>query len=130
MSPEERLQYLNLVNSKWDDFSGRLEKGKTYRYSNKGFNKDLRFTVLQKLSENSVLAIRHRVTDSSFDEICELSVFHIISSETYADGATLRDGEYICIGTYEYTTREDRPKSVYSLVEREFYKKYMDGTNK
>ena len=130
MTTDEKAQSLNLVNSEWDDFSGRLEKGKVYRYSNRGFDKDLRFTVLQKLSETSILVIRSRAIDSSFDEICKLCVFHITSPANYADGAALREGEYVCIGTYEYTTREEVPKSVYSLVEKEFYEEHIDDFGK
>lgn len=119
MSEKEVEHSLNLCNSEWGNFSGKLEKGKAYRYSNKGFHKNLHIKVLQRLSDTEILAYRPLLYGASvLDERAKHTVFHIISKETYADGASLQNGDYVCIGTYQYTTRENKPKSVYSLIEK------------
>lgn len=130
MSEKEVEHSLNLCNSEWDDFSGRLKKGKTYHYSNKGFHKNLRITVLQRLSDTEILAYRPTLYGSSIvEERAKLTIFHIISNETYADGASLQNGDYVCIGTYQYTTREDKPRSVYSLIEKSLYSEHVKSNN-
>lgn len=113
---------LNLYNTLWDDFAGSIEVGKVYAYRNKGFNKKLHFHVLQVLSDDAVLIIRSRASDwiyGDLKDICEEAIFLVISKKSYADGAKLREGNYVCTGTYQYTTREALVKTVYVLKEYE-----------
>ena len=113
---------LNLYNTYWDDFAGSIEVGKVYTYSNKGFDKKLHFHVLQVLSDDAVLIIRSRASDwihGDLKDICEEAIFLVISKKSYADGAKLRNGNYVCTGTYQYTTRKDLVKTVYVFTEYE-----------
>ena len=113
---------LNIYNTYWDDFAGVMQKGEIYQYQNDGFDRQLRFKVLQVLSKKGVLFIRPAATDKihgEYQRICEEAVFLVISNRNYADGASLKDGIYECVDTYTYTTKNNHDKTVYVLVERE-----------
>ena len=117
---------LNIYNSHWDNFAGVIEKGQVYIYDNKNFDKDLHFKVLQVLDKNKILAIRNRANgyvtpESDYDLICSQEIFLIISDDQYADGANLRNGEYICTGTYSYTTKTDSVKTIYVLTKKSYF---------
>ncbi len=59
-------------------------------------------------------------------------IFLILSNQLYADGAKLRDGEYICVGTYTYETKNKTSKTVYAFMDKEYYdikrKEYISKT--
>ena len=122
---------LNTYNTYWDNFSGTIEIGKVYQYSNDGFDKALRFKVLQVL-ENGVLVVRYKEWGEIWDKhqvICEEVVFAIASNHKYADGAALRNGFYECTGTWTYMTNQQTEKTVYCFVERKCQPQQDNRTN-
>lgn len=111
---------LNIYNTYWDNFSGNIEIGKVYVYQNKGFDRKLHFHVLQVLSDEAALIIRQSATDwinNKLETICEEAIFLVVSKNTYADGVKLRNGNYICTGTYQYDTKGGDTRTVYILKE-------------
>lgn len=128
---------LNIYNTYWDNFAGIIEKGKIYYYSNKGFKPELQLKVFQILSKNEILVIRNFASGQAnkyaeYGKICESVIFLILSNQLYADGAKLRDGEYICVGTYTYETKNETSKTVYAFMDKEYYdikrKEYISKT--
>lgn len=109
---------LNIHNTYWDNFTGIMEKGKTYQYSNKGFDRALRFKVIQVWDDNAVLIARPKFVDNRLQVVCEEAIFLLISKRNYADGSTLKDGSYECVGTQTYETVKKAQKTVYVLVEK------------
>ena len=79
---------LNIYNTYWDNFESTVKEGEIYHYINKGFHRDLQFTVLQVLGEGQVLVMRPykfgRV-GSKYETICEEAIFMVISDHTYAE---------------------------------------------
>lgn len=120
-TPPKVKNSLNIYNSRWDNFNGHLEKGKSYYCDNNTSHKSLRFKVLQVISENEVL-----VTRGSTYETCEYAIFYVLGKTSYADNATLKDGEYICLGTYQYENKNNDLKTVYALIEKEYLKEYAE----
>ena len=117
---------LNTYNSYWDDFAGSIEEGKVYHYSNKGFSPKLQFKVLQVWDKSTVLVTRHSdyghpYEGTEYTTICEAALFLVVSDIPYADGAKLRAGDYICVGTYTYETKNKNQKTVYVLAEKSYY---------
>ena len=117
---------LNTYNSYWDDFAGSIEEGKVYHYRNKGFSPELQFKVLQVLEDSAVLVFRHRETgwphkSAELGTVCESALFLVVSDIPYADDAKLREGNYICVGTYTYETKNKNQKTVYVLAEKSYY---------
>ena len=126
---------LNIYNSYWDDFAGSIEEGKVYHYRNKGFSPELQFKVLQVLEDGAVLVIRHRETGRAYKSaelgtVCESALFLVVSNTPYADGAKLREGDYICVGTYTYETKNNNQKTVYVLAEKSYFDTQMKDKTK
>lgn len=114
---------LNIYNSKWDNFSGYMGKGKSYYCNNAISHRALRFKVRQVISENEFLISRSSAYDGA-KEICENAIFWLLAKTNYADDAVLRDGEYICLGTYQYENKKNEQKTVYLLIEKDFLDEY------
>ena len=107
---------LNYYNSRWDHFTGALEEGKIYTYSNSKYDSRLRFTAFQVISKYGTL-FRRPEEYSSGGNLCDEAIILVISNRGYADGATLHDGTYKCLGTYSYETKAEFMKTVYMLKE-------------
>ncbi len=120
---------LNIYNTFWDNFSGALEKGKTYAYANDGFGAELQFKVIQVLKNNTVLASRNHKNGKPYEfanyktTICEAAQFLVISDYPYADGVKLRPGDYVCLGVTTYKSKGQ--KTLYVLAEKSYYGKYL-----
>ena len=117
---------LNTYNSYWDDFAGSIEESKVYHYSNKGFSPELQFTVLQVIDDKTILITRssengYPYEGARYTKVCESALFLVISNHQYADDAKLREGDYICVGTYTYETKSNDKKTVYVLAEKSYY---------
>ena len=123
--PLEVKNSLNKYNSRWDNFNGHLEKGKSYYCNNNASHKALRFKVLQVISENEILVTRNSAQEC-YEEICEYAIFYVLGKTSYADNATLKDGEYICLGTYQYENKNNDLKTVYALIEKEYLEEYAE----
>lgn len=114
---------LNIYNSRWDNFSGHLEKGQSYYCDNGISHRALRFRVLQVLSEDEVLVTRNSARED-FEDVCEYAIFYVLGKTNYADNAILKDGEYICLGTYQYENKNNDVKTVYALIEKDYLEEY------
>lgn len=120
---------LNAYNSYLDNFSGSIEKGKIYYYSNKNFPPELHFEIIQVFEEKEAFLVYRRYNIGKIQEmekygtVCNSAIFLILSNQLYADGAKLRDGEYICVGTYTYETENKTQKTVYVFMDKEYYQK-------
>ena len=117
---------LNTYNSYWDDFAGSIEEGKVYHYSNKGFSPELQFKVLQVWDKSTVLVTRYfdygyPYEGTEHTKICEAALFLVVSDTPYADDAKLREGDYVCVGTYTYETKNKDKNTVYVLAEKSYY---------
>ncbi len=117
---------LNIYNTYWDDFAGSIEEGKVYHYSNKGFSPELQFKVLQVLEDGAVLVFRlreigwpHKLAERG--TVCESALFLVVSDTPYADDAKLHEGDYVCVGTYTYKTKNKDKNTVYVLAEKSYY---------
>lgn len=111
---------LNIFNTYWDSFNGLMEKGGVYRYSNNGFRNDLQFKVVQVLEEGAVIVFRPINLDEykgKIQVLCAEVAFVVLSKQEYADGVSLKEGLYECIGTYTYETKKGDDKTVYVLRE-------------
>lgn len=111
---------LNIFNTYWDNFNGLMEKGGVYRYSNNGFRNDLQFKVVQVLEEGVVIVFRPLNLDEykgKIQVLCAEVAFVVLSKQDYADGVSLKEGLYECIGTYTYETKKGDDKTVYVLRE-------------
>ena len=120
LNTEDRSSVLNYYNSHWDHFTGALELGKNYTYSNSKYDSRLRFTALQCLENKRSLFARPKTRDylyGDYQDICDEAIILVLSDRSYADGATLQDGTYKCISTYTYKTVENHTKTVYVLKE-------------
>ena len=123
---------LNIYNTYWDNFESTVKEGELYHYINKGFHRDLQFTVLQVLGEGQVLVMRpYKIgrVGSKYETICEEAIFMVISDHTYADGATLQPGEYFCGKPYTYTTVKNITKPVYTFIEKETLRRFLEEKN-
>lgn len=129
-TPPKVKNSLNIYNSRWDNFNGHLEEGKSYYCDNSDSHKALRFKILQVLSKNEVLVIRNYANELGKGEICEHAIFYVLGKTSYADNATLKDGEYICLGTYQYETQNNELKTVYALIEKEYLEEYAEKVKK
>ena len=116
---------LNIYNSRWDNFSGHLEKGQIYYCDNGISHRALRFRVLQVLSEDEVLVTRNSARED-FEDVCEHAIFYVLGKTNYADNAILKDGEYICLGTYQYENKNNDLKTVYALIEKDYLEEYAE----
>ena len=117
---------LNTYNSYWDDFAGSIEEGKVYHYRNKGFSPELQFKVLQVLEDGDVLVFRHREIgwpheSAELGTVCESALFLVVSDTPYADDAKLREGDYVCVGTYTYETKNKDKNTVYVLADKSYF---------
>ena len=126
-SPEDLIPHenetpsLNDYGCSYDNFSTTIEIGKTYIYENQNTDIHSHFKILQVLSANTALAIRYAFRDYYCDGdtlIYEEVVFFIQSKSSYADGARLRAGKYLCTGIYQYETHNGIIKTVYALDEQ------------
>lgn len=104
-------------------YSGHLEKGQSYYCNNSISHRALRFRVLQVLSEDEVLVTRNSARED-FEDVCEHAIFYVLGKTNYADNAILKDGEYICLGTYQYENKNNDVKTVYALIEKDYLEEY------
>lgn len=115
---------LNIFNTYWDGFSGLMEKGKTYRYYNKGFNDKLHFKVVSTDVDNKgVIVYRSDFDDwygGKYQKLGEDAMFIVLTEQLYAEDVSLKEGLYECIGTHflerSFRGRTEK-KSAYVLRE-------------
>ena len=112
---------LNIYNTFYDNYSGTIEEGKVYNYTNDIADKDLLFEIIQVWNSETVLACRR----GNIDTISQAYLL-ILSDYKYANGAKLRNGEYVCVGTHTYETKTRDKNTVYVLAEKSFAAKIKD----
>lgn len=100
----------------YGDTLGSLVQGETYRYTNSKTRPTLNFTVARLLSEREALFVRQG------------TMLYVFSAVPYAERSTLNDGEYVCIGTYRYTTLDGEERTVYAVADKLVYEKREDAT--
>jgi hypothetical protein len=118
---EEAYDWLNDYACCNDGFSTTIEVGKILLYENRGTPIESHFKILQVLSDNTALAIRHSNREYFNGElrvVYEEAIFFIHSASPYADGVRLRDGKYLCTGIRQYTALNGTVKTVYVLEEQ------------
>lgn len=116
LSDEAKKQHYDdsSLNNYGDSLSS-LVQGETYRYTNSKTRPTLNFTVAEILSEREALFARQG------------TMLYVFSAVPYAERSTLNDGEYVCIGTYRYTTPGGEERITYAVADKSVYEKRKEA---